>query len=109
MKTASRLWTRHAQLRASQRSVRPADADIALAWGCMICHGNGCASFHLGYKEWATAQRQGVQVSDRSLGTVVVLGCSGKIVTVYRTTDRHRLKTRFPRRKKFFRAQRRVS
>lgn len=92
-------WTRHAEQRASQRAIRPDHADLALAHGCMICQGNGCILFHLGHKETTAARWQGAEIPERALGTTVVLGVDGRIVTVFRTQDRHRLKTRFPKRK----------
>jgi hypothetical protein len=94
-----RFWTRHAEVRASQRAIGAGHVDLAIVHGFLICQGNGCMVFHLGRKETAAARLHGIDVPERAVGTAVVLAADGRILTVFRTHDRHRLKTRFPKRK----------
>jgi hypothetical protein len=81
----------HARLRQAQRQVPPHHIDLALAWGHCLRQGAGRCAWHLGFRESAAARRAGIHIPEHAVGVAVVIARDGTIVTVFRSTDRHRL------------------
>lgn len=87
-------WTAHARLRSAQRHITPWHIDLAVAWGCVIPQGRGRTAYHLGDRDAARARRAGVAVPDSAIGVAVVMADEAWVVTVVRSPDRQRLRTR---------------
>ncbi len=83
--------TRHARIRAQQRSIRLEQIDIVLAYGACIKQPEGRRAYHLGRREVALARKAGVEL-EGLCGLIVVVARDGALVTLIRSDDRRRLK-----------------
>ena len=82
----------HALHRGAQRSVSAEEIELAQMWGRPIIQGDGRTAYHLGDREAAEAAAKGEFVPAHAVGVAVVVAGDGCVVTVIRSSDRHRLR-----------------
>ncbi len=77
------LWlSRHARARSARRNVVPDAVEYVMAYGRMLQR-TGATFYFLGKRDIPTADRRMAQTA-RLAGTVVLVGSSGEVITVYR-------------------------
>lgn len=81
----------HARCRQQQRGVSNQHIDAALAWGRHYQQGRGREVFFLGERQAELARRHGADVG-RFVGTAVVVGADGGVITVIRTSSPGRIR-----------------
>ncbi len=86
--SSSPQLSRHAALRQRQRCVRNAALDYVLSHGTHVCR-TGVTFVVLRWRDIPIADRR-VDCWTRLVGTVIILGDHGRIVTTYR--NRHALR-----------------
>lgn len=81
----------HARRRQQQRGVSSHHIDAALRWGHHYQQGRGREVYFLGSRHAELARRHGEDV-ERFVGTAVVVGADGGIITVIRTASPSRIR-----------------
>lgn len=82
----------HAHRRSAQRSVPDLHIELALTWGTEIPQAGGRIAHHLGRRDALRARAAGVNVPERAIDLAVVVAPDQTLVTVVRSSDRHRLR-----------------
>jgi hypothetical protein len=95
--------TRHAELRMQQRGIQSSDIELAVRYGRRI-HAKGLTYYVVGRKEVKRQAQAGENISRLSGLQVLVQETEGVVVTTYRNTDFHTIRST-PRDKRRFRSQ----
>lgn len=82
--------SRHAEIRMQQRGIQRTDIELAMQYGRRI-HAKGLTYYVIGRKEVTRLAQQGQNIS--SLSGLQVLVQDQLVVTTYRSTDFHAIRT----------------
>lgn len=84
--------SRHAEVRMQQRGIRRTDIELAVLYGRRI-HAKGLTYYVVGRKEVERQAMQGLNISSLAGLQVLVKDEEGLVVTTYRSTDFHAIRS----------------